>query len=335
MITDLLVAASGIDAEAVARCVPPACRREPPSAPTVNTADGQLVLALPEWRPRVGARHLVPSLSLLTGVPYGVRFELSARAAGTWSPWIATATIGPASFAGLPTTTEALACDIDVYTSGAPLDRVRLRVRVGAPDVRALAASPWMVTLSACDLDPTRSEKTAVSVPRLAVPALSQLEAPPEIALRICSPTSVAMVLAYRGVTASALSVAEDVYHGPTDRYGVWPAAIRTAGRRGIAGYLLRFPDWSSAAWCLAHDLPVIASVSYGPGELTGAPQPETSGHLVVLTGCDADHVFVNDPVAPTAAEVPRRYRLDEMKRAWLDRSGVGYVLFTPDALRV
>lgn len=330
MIADLLVATSGIDVEAVARCVPPACRREPASAPTVNTADGELVLELSEWRPRVAARHLVPSLSLLTDVPYGVRFELSARAAGTWSPWIATATIGPGAFAELPTTTDALACDIDVYTSRAPLDRVRLRVRVGASDVRALAASPWMATLSACDLEPRPSEKTAVSAPRLAVPASSQMEAPPEIALRICSPTSVAMVLAYRGVAASALSVAEDVYHRPTDRYGVWPAAIRAAGRRGVAGYLLRFPDWSSAAWCLAHDLPVIASVSYRAGELTGAPQSETSGHLVVLTGCDGDHVFVNDPVAPTAAEVPRRYRLDEIQRAWLDRSGVGYVLFNP-----
>ena len=169
---------------------------------------------------------------------------------------------------------------------------------------------------------------------RLSVPGLSQLEAPREIALRICSPTSVAMVLAYWGAPASPVALADDVFHAATDSYGIWPAAVRAAGRRGIAGYLLRFPDWSSAAWCLERRLPIIASVRYAAGELTDAPLSETSGHLLVLTGCDRTHVFVNDPVAPTAAEVPRRYALDEIERVWLGRTGVGYVLFPLEAIR-
>jgi hypothetical protein len=49
---------------------------------------------------------------------------------------------------------------------------------------------------------------------------------------------------------------------------------------------------------------------------------------LLVLTGYDGDDVFVNDPAAPRAAVVSRRYRLDELRRVWLDRSGIGYVLF-------
>jgi uncharacterized protein YvpB len=160
------------------------------------------------------------------------------------------------------------------------------------------------------------------------VPAISQLVAPAEIAARICSPTSVAMVLGYWGAPASAVSVAEEVFHAPTDRYGVWPAAIRAAGRHGLGGYLLRFPDWSSAAWCLEHELPIIASVRYAAGELRGAPLAGTSGHLIVLTGCDDTHVSVNDPVAPSPAEVPRRYRLEDIQRVWIGRTGVGYVLF-------
>ena len=334
MITDLFVVTSGIDGDTVARAIPPACRREPSSPAAVTTSNGELVIEFPECHPRVASRHLLPSFSMLTGVPYAVRFEVSARAGGTWSPWVATATIGPGAFAELPTSAGALACDVDVYTAPAPLECVRLRVRLGAPDVRALAVAPWMATLSASDLAPSVRHTIAVPAARIPVPALSQLDEPPEIAMRICSPTSVAMVLGYWGAATSPTEIANDVFHPPSDSYGVWPAAVRAAGLHGIAGYLLRFPDWSSAAWCLERKLPIIASVRYATGELTDAPLDETSGHLVVLTGGDATHVFANDPVAPTAAEVSRRYALDEIERVWIERAGVGYVLFRSETIK-
>lgn len=333
MITDLFAVTSGLDDATVARVVPPACRREPALSPVVTVREGALLLELPEWRPRVPSRHLVPSLSMLMDVPYAARFELSAWTDGMWSPWIATATIGQGVWtwgaaAAKPSDSSALACDVDEYTAAVPLERLRLRIRVGAADVRALATAAWMATLSACDLGPRASDTTALPTPRLPVPGLSQMDAPAEIALRICSPTSVAMVLAYWGMPTPLLPLAADVFHAETDRYGVWPAAIQAAGRRGVAGYLLRFPDWSSAAWCLERKLPIIASIRYAAGELTNAAIPETSGHLIVLTGVEGDHVLVNDPVAPTVATVPRRYRFDELQRAWLDRTGIGYVLF-------
>jgi len=120
------------------------------------------------------------------------------------------------------------------------------------------------------------------------------------------------------------------MFHPATDLYGVWPAAILAAGRQGVAGYLLRFPDWTAARWCLARGLPLIASVRYGAGELTGAAVAETPGHLVVLTGWERDEVLVNDPAAPLAGGVARRYRREELTRIWLERSGVAYVLAPP-----
>jgi hypothetical protein len=124
--------------------------------------------------------------------------------------------------------------------------------------------------------------------------------------------------------------LAREIFLPELDLYGVWPAAVRAAGRRGVAGYLLRFPDWSAAAWCLEHGMPIIATVRYGAGELTDAAIPETSGHLLVLTGYEGDEVFVNDPAAPRVDAVGRRYRLDELRRVWLERAGIGYVLFQP-----
>jgi hypothetical protein len=138
------------------------------------------------------------------------------------------------------------------------------------------------------------------------------------------------MVLGYWGVRADLAALAAEIFHPGLDLYGVWPAAVLAAGRRGVGGYLLRFPDWAAAAWCLEAGLPIVASVRYGAGELAGAAIPETPGHLLVLTGHDGDSVFVNDPAAPTAAAAPRRYALAELTRVWLERAGVGYVLFRP-----
>ena len=333
MITDLFVGVSGLEADAVTGAIPPACRR-PLSSPRVTGAeDSELLLEFPEWRPRVPARHLLPSLSVLTERRYSVRFELSTRLAGGWSPWVATATLGPGEFAELPAAVDGLACEVDVYTA-VSAEAVKLRIRVGATDPDAVLAAPWIATLSASDRGPLAPAVAEGATSPLAVPARSQRDAPPEIAPRICSPTSVAMVLEYWGRPAATPSLAAEIFHPATDSYGVWPAAIQAAGRRGVAGYLLRFPDWSTAAWCLERALPIIASIRYAAGELTDAAIAETSGHLVVITGWRGGDVFVNDPAAPTAASVPRRYRLDEFRRVWLERTGVGYVLFRPDRVR-
>jgi uncharacterized protein YvpB len=164
----------------------------------------------------------------------------------------------------------------------------------------------------------------------LEVPAISQVAVGGAQAMRICSPTSVAMVLGYWGRPVPALALADDVFHAATDRYGVWPAAIAAAARYEVAGYLLRFPDWASAAWCLEHEMPIVASVRFTAGELQGAPLAETSGHLIVLTGYDGDWVLVNDPAAEVDDAVPRRYLRSELEQVWLRRAGMGYVFFPP-----
>jgi len=153
------------------------------------------------------------------------------------------------------------------------------------------------------------------------------------VRLRICSPTSVGMALAFHGCEVPTMVLAEQIFHRATDRYGVWPAAVRVAAAHGVPGYLLRFPDWDAVAWCLARGLPIVASIRYAAGELKNAAIPDTTGHLIVITGLEGDDVLVNDPAAPTVAGVSRRYVRAELTRAWLERSGVGYV-FLP-ALQV
>jgi len=154
------------------------------------------------------------------------------------------------------------------------------------------------------------------------------MQAEATLASRICSPTSVAMVLEYMGSRVGVEQLAAEMFHPGLDIYGVWPAAVCAAARRRVLGYLLRFPDWASAAWCLEQGLPIVASVRYEAGELSGAAIAATPGHLIVIVGYDGGDVLVNDPAAPTVTAVPRRYALADLERVWLRRAGVGYVFF-------
>ena len=322
--------ASALSIATLTDAIPPACRRTIDTAPDSARRWGhdEAVIETPPW-PTAGASHFVPSFTALTGAEYSVRLELSARVDGRWSPWVAGVGLGPSTFEPLPPA-DALGVDVDVFRARRPVEAVRARARIRAPGPATVLAAPWMLTLSAAAPASPALPDTAARATRLDVPALSQMAADAALARRICSPTCVAMVLGYWQRPTPLAALAAEIFHPGTDLYGVWPAAIVAAGRRGLAGYLLRFPDWAAAAWCLERRLPVIASVRYQTGELSGAPIAETSGHLVVLTGRDGDDVLVNDPAAPTAAGVPRRYRLRELVRVWLERTGVGYVLFPP-----
>ena len=337
--TDLFLSSHGLDPAALLDAVPPACRT--PSGVSASRAaeslrtntEAERLIETPDWIPRTGAVHLVPSFSALTAAPVSFRFELSVRLAGAWSPWVAADAIGSAVFDPLPASGAPLRADIDELTTPSPVEAVRLRLRWrGEPEA---LESPWLIALSASDQRPPPSAAASPARGvRLPVPAISQMAVGGPDAMRICSPTSVAIVLGYWGRAVPALLVAADVFHAPTDRYGVWPAAIAGAARHDVAGYLLRFPDWASAAWCLEHEMPIIASIRFAAGELRGAPLAQTSGHLVVLTGYDGDWVLVNDPAAAGEDTVPRRYLRSELERVWLQRAGMGYVLFPPPRAR-
>jgi hypothetical protein len=334
MSSALWVTTSWMPSSVLAAAIPPACRRTIDGPASVQILGKDALVETPAW-PVAGSTMFVPSLALHTLQPFSGRLELSVRVAGAWSPWVAGVGLGPTAFEPAPPA-ECLGVEIDVFRARAPVEAARLRLRLRAPEPAAVLASPWMVALSASptatgSVTPTLAAPTAPAA-RIAVPARSQMEAEASIAPRICSPTCVAMVLDFWRRPTPLGELAAEMYHPGVDLYGVWPTATMAAGRRGLAGYLLRFPDWDAAAWCLSRGLPVIASVRYQSGELAGAAVAQTQGHLIVLTGWEGDDVLVNDPAAPSAAAVGRRYRRDQLERVWLGRNGVGYVLFPAEA---
>jgi hypothetical protein len=257
-----------------------------------------------------------------------------------WTPYLYLGDWGPAPPAG-PRVVECEAgrIDVDVFRSDERFDRTQYRFRaLSAAGRSAELRIRRVVTCLSERTDvrrcPSAAAPTAAIQPgRLPVPFRSQLAADPALSARICSPTSLAMVLQYRGADLPIEVVAAACYDPTHDIYGNWPRNIQAAYSLGVPGYLARFLDWDTVAAMIAAGQPLIISVNFSdPGALTGAPYATTRGHLLVLCGFDArGDVHVNDPAAATARQGCTVYRRQELERVWLQASGgVAYVLLPP-----
>lgn len=326
---------TGLPEERLSRYLPPECG--PGTVSSLDwrrEADGFWLAELPLPRAGlVGLREVLPCCVLQTADEYGYRFALRYRTAtGGRSGEVALDPVGTmpvppgsVSSAGEPQLVRAI---IDLFEIREPLAEAHLRLEVHAT---APALPPALVSISLRG-QPVPEVVTDDSGPgvALAVPPASQMVLPEELAHRVCSPTCLAMVLAFHGRPHPVLEVVRQTRHEPSGLYGVWPANLYTASRLGLLGYLLHLPSWDTARWLLDRGLPLIASLRFSEGELSGAPIPRTDGHLVVVRGYRSDRVLVNDPAAADEASVPRDYDRREFLGVWLERAAVGYVLLPP-----
>ncbi|MEV7430325.1 MULTISPECIES: C39 family peptidase [unclassified Nocardioides] len=159
-----------------------------------------------------------------------------------------------------------------------------------------------------------------------------------------CSPTSTSMVLGYYDALPPAADRAW-VGSGHTDPWvdhaarmtydaayrgtGNWP--FNTAYAAPLAGhaFVTRLRSLREAERLVKAGIPVVTSVSFGRGELSGAPISATNGHLLVVVGfTSTGDVVVNDPAAPRNSGVRRTYDRGEFEDAWLPTSGgLAYVI--------
>ena len=159
-----------------------------------------------------------------------------------------------------------------------------------------------------------------------------------------CSPTSLSMILGYYGALPSKANyawvsrsysdrwvdhVARVVYDYGYSGTGNWP--FNTAYVAALAGdaFVTRLPSLREAERFIHAGIPLAASISFGPGQLSGAPISSTAGHLVVISGFTRQgNVVVNDPAAPSNSTVRRVYDRGQFERAWQTKSaGTVYVV--------
>lgn len=319
---------------------------EDPRGPAAGDADG-VILETGVIEAPFAFNEAVVSWNIDAPRGAGFEVELCVGRNDNWSPWLFIgADAGPDGTAPAFEKTTSFAhgaVDIDYFRSNQAFDRAQLRVRRSDT-----GPTPRVARLAVCFSDTIRRDtNVAVNQPtsadataddwrkRLDVPFRGQTTSQPELAGRICSPASVAMVLAYYGVDRPTEVVAAACFDEAHDIYGNWPRAIQAAYNLGAAGYLTRISDWRDVERHIAAGRPLIASIRVKkPGDLRGAPYETTDGHLIVITGFTRDgQVCVNDSAAADAASGRLVYQRDDLENVWMRGSGgLTYVLTPRDS---
>lgn len=276
-----------------------------------------------------GLREVLPCLSLHTEALWGYQCTLEYETTDGARARCALAPMG--NFTGDDKgddNAQSVRADVDIWRVEAPLKKAVLHWHVQC--AHPIADLPALLSVSLRADGP--SPAPALTQGHLAhdVPARSQMQLRSDIANRVCSPTSVSMLLDFYGKSVDVYDIIEEARHRPSGLYGVWPANVHAASGRGLMGYLLHVPRWEVARGLLDAGHPLIASVRYAEGELRDGAVRKTNGHLLVVRGYDGNRVLVNDPAAARDDEVSRTYDLGEFCTVWLERSAVGYVLFAP-----
>lgn len=165
-----------------------------------------------------------------------------------------------------------------------------------------------------------------------------------------CSPTSLAMVLGYYDALPSRAAtawvgtnhpdrvvdhLARMTYDYAYEGTGNWPFNTAYAATRTEQAFVTRFRSLVGVERFVGAGIPVITSISFGSGQLDGAPISSTNGHLLVVVGFTrSGDVVVNDPAAHRKAGVRRTYDRGQFEDAWLKRGtsaggsgGVAYVV--------
>jgi hypothetical protein len=227
--------------------------------------------------------------------------------------------------------------DTDVWrpSNGATAYRLRVTLHPSrAGDLPAVGRIGAVVAAGAARRDTSGPLRRTARV--LDVPRLSQMTWQDVGGSGWCSPSSVAMVLSHAGTLPPTTDIpiaAAEVFDPAYDGTGNWSFNAAWAATLAGHAFVTRLRDLRDAERFVDAGIPLVASVAYPRGALSGAPTHGTDGHLVVVRGFTADgDVVTNDPGAPTERSVRRTYDRGQFERAWLDSpGGLVYVVHRDD----
>lgn len=147
---------------------------------------------------------------------------------------------------------------------------------------------------------------------------LAQRAVSAEFGGRICSPTTMTMILKSYHIPVDPLQFALDTYDPYYDIFGGWPRVVQNASEYGVIGDVVRIRSWSQARDVLARGGRLAMSIG----------EPLYGGHLVMLAGFTANgDPMVHDPARPSDG-YGHVFNKSDLSHAWFDKGGVAYCIF-------
>ncbi len=276
--------------------------------------------------------HLVPFWNAITPSDTEISVLVRVKTGNRTARWVKIATWGEGQRLTYSKAVRGLGAKIDTLkVKTGPGEAFKIRVELETerasttPRVSLLGATSWNEKV---ERELSGSSRVKGYLTDLDVPEQSQFEEATTEANLICSPAALSMVLQYYGKAVVPLEAAKEVYDHGAGIYGNWAFNTAYASTLGLEAYVRYFPGIKGLREEISEDNPVVVSIAYGEGELTGAPNPSTAGHLIVVRGFEQrnerEYVIVNDPAARKDHLVKRAYELEQFFAAW---RGIGYVI--------
>lgn len=270
----------------------------------------------------------------------GVKFFIRTRDEKSYdfSPWLYIGSWGKTLPRGKNTISfEHGEIDIDYLKLRQPADAYQMRADLESFDVDG-KANPSIRKLTMIYSGVIKDPKQRAALARpviiegewarsLEVPFFTQANAPDALRPRICSPTSVTMVMQYLGDEKEMVHNALAIYDPEYEIFGNWGRAVAYAGQHGYDTYLDRIRTWDQVKAYIAQGQPVIASIRFESGTFPSNVMDQTDGHLIVIRGLtETGDAIMNDSASKQRGEGVV-YRSEELARAWIRHGGVAYII--------
>jgi len=300
----------------------------------------------PETTTSLGFSEAIASWNAATPAGSWIETQLRVKIAGRWTKWYVmgiwvadnTTDIKRHSVNGQGDADGYVAVDTLVLAKKTTTNTFQLKLRLFSTG----SATPSVRSASlAFSTTPTKPSTLPAGNPSLwnhslDVPQCSQMVYPGGGEVW-CSPTSTSMVLGYWATTDETCdtrvhAAVTGVYDWVYDGHGNWPFNTAYAATKGLEAYVARFTSLAQAEEWIAAGVPVVMSIAWKKGDLTGSTISSTNGHLLVLVGFDANgNLIINDPAASSDAGVRVTYLRSEFEPLWLQASGgTVYLIYPP-----
>lgn len=163
--------------------------------------------------------------------------------------------------------------------------------------------------------------------PQIFIPTnfIYQYGVDPTIGGSICSPTTVAMILASYGIQVDPYLFAVTTRDPYFSIFGIWPRAVQHAAEYGLDGAVTRYRTWSEAYSVLANGGRIGMSL--------GSPLYPT-GHLVMLAGFTSNgDPIVHDPAKSNGYGFI--FNKTSLSQSWFSKGGIAYTFYPGTAVTV